>query len=324
MSKTACITGITGQTGSHLCELLLEEGYKVYGLKRHISSFNTDRINHIFDNPNLKLVYGDLSDANSINSFVGDIKPDLFFNLGAMSFVKASFTIPEYTIDINTNGVLRCLEAIKNISPKTKFLQASSSEQFGLTLPGPNGQDESSPMIPASPYGVSKLGAFHLVKHYREAYKNLFTCNSISFNHEGPRRAPVFITKKVIARAVEISLGLANELRVGDTNPRRSWTHAKDICKGMYKIINHDVPDDFVLGIEESHSVQELIEMVFGKLNLDWKKYVIIDEKYMRPVDVMDLRPNCSKAKNKLGWAPEITFNQMVDEMIEFELKLRK
>lgn len=324
MSKICCITGITGQTGSHLAESLLKDDFKVYGLIRRTSSFNTQRIDHLYTDPHinnkLELVYGDLSDFSSIVSLVADTKPDYFFNLAAQSHVRVSFDLPEYTMDINATGVVRCLEAIRKYSPTTRFLQASSSEQFGSNSPP---QNEKTPFQARSIYGVSKIAAFHSVVNYREAY-NLFACNSISFNHEGSRRTPTFFPRKVTMAASRIKLGLQECAWFGYLNSRRSWTDARDVVKAMRMIIDHSAPDDFAVGREEMHSGKELIEMVFGKLGLDWAKCIRTDQRYFRPSEVEALRPDTTKIKNTLGWKPEISFERMIDEMIEHDMELAR
>lgn len=322
MRKTACITGITGQTGSYLAEILLTNGYKVYGLKRRSSSFNTARLDHIYQdlhvNDSLELVYGDMSDYSSIASLVHDVKPDLFFNLAAQSHVRVSFDIPEYTMDITGTGVMRCLEIIRKHSPKTRFLQASSSEMFGSTPPP---QNESTPFHPRSPYGVAKVAGYWATINYREAY-NIFASNAISFNHEGPRRGETFVTRKITRAATRIKLGLQDKLYLGNLHAKRDWSHAKDVAQAMYLIINADQPNDYVVSTGEMHSVQEFMELVFSKLNLDWKKYVVIDPAYFRPTEVDALCGDSTKLRNATGWKPDYSFENLVDEMIAVDLKL--
>ena len=320
--KTACITGITGQTGSYLCELLLKKGYKVFGLKRRSSTFNTKRLDHIYKDPhldsNLELVYGDLSDYSSISSFVGDIKPDLFFNMGAQSHVRVSFEIPEYTMDITGTGVIRVLEAIRKNSPKTKFLTASSSEMFGNSPPP---QNENTKFQPRSPYGVAKVAGYYATVNYRESY-NLFACNAISFNHESPRRGETFVTRKITIAATRIKLGLQEKLYLGNLDAKRDWSHAADTASGMYAIINADVPDDYVISTGEMHSVKEFVKIVFNKLNLDYKKYVEFDPMYLRPAEVDALCGDSSKLRNKLNWTPKYSFNELIDEMVNSDMKI--
>lgn len=315
--KTACITGITGQAGSYLTELLLESGYKVYGLKRRSSLLGTDRIDHLFNNENLKLVYGDLSDYSSILNFVGDVKPDLFFNLAAQSHVKVSFDIPEFTMDSTGTSVLRILEAIKKSSPKTRFLTSSSSEMFGASPPP---QNESTKFMPRSPYAIAKVAGYYSTINYREAY-NLFAANAISFNFESPRRGETFVTRKITRAATRIKLGLQDKLVLGNLNAKRDWSHAKDTVSGMFKIINQDNPDDYVISSGDMHSVQEFVELVFENLNLDWKEYVSIDPKYFRPTEVDALCGDSSKLRS-IGWEPKYSFMNLVNEMIASDLEL--
>lgn len=315
--KTACITGITGQAGSYLTELLLESGYKVYGLKRRSSLLGTDRIDHLFNNENLKLVYGDLSDYSSILNFVGDVKPDLFFNLAAQSHVKVSFDIPEFTMDSTGTSVLRILEAIKKSSPKTRFLTSSSSEMFGASPPP---QNESTKFMPRSPYAIAKVAGYYSTINYREAY-NLFAANAINFNFESPRRGETFVTRKITRAATRIKLGLQDKLVLGNLNAKRDWSHAKDTVSGMFKIINQDNPDDYVISSGDMHSVQEFVELVFENLNLDWKEYVSIDSKYFRPTEVDALCGDSSKLRS-IGWEPKYSFMNLVNEMIASDLEL--
>lgn len=318
--KTACITGITGQTGSYLAEILLAEGYKVYGLKRRSSSFNTARLDHIYQdlhvNNSLELVYGDMSDYSSIAGLVLDVRPDLFFNLAAQSHVRVSFDIPEYTMDVTGTGVVRCLEIIRKHSPNTRFLQASSSEMFGSTPPP---QNELTPFHPRSPYAVAKVAGYWATVNYREAY-NIFASNAISFNHEGPRRGETFVTRKITRAATRIKLGLQKKLYLGNLHAKRDWSHAKDVAKAMYTIITAEEANDYVVSTGEMHSVQEFMELVFSKLDLDWKNYVEIDPKYFRPSEVDALCGDSTKLYNRLGWKPEYSFESLVDEMIATDL----
>lgn len=324
MQNTAIISGITGQTGSYLAEILLNKGYKVYGLKRRSSSFNTERIDHFYtdlhQNNQLELVYGDLSDYSSIVSLVADTKPNLFFNMAAQSHVRVSFDIPEYTMDITANGVVRCLETIRKYSPHTRFLQASSSEMFGSTPPP---QNELTPFHPRSPYAVAKVAGYYATINYREAY-NLFSCNTICFNHESPRRSETFVTRKITRAATRIKLGLQNELWLGNLDAQRDWGHAKDYANAMYQILTSDQPDDYVVSMSEMHSVKEFAQIVFNKLKLDYTKYIKFDPKYLRPTEVDALCGDSSKLRNKLGWKPEYTFESLVDEMIESDLELAR
>ncbi len=325
MTGTACITGITGQTGSYLCDLLLSKGYKVYGLKRRSSSLNTERIDHIYTDPHiddsrLEMVYGDLSDYSSLASWIGDIKPDLFFNMGAQSHVRVSFDIPEYTMDVTGTGVMRVLEAIRKNSPKTKFLTASSSEMFGSQPPP---QNEQTPFHPRSPYGVAKVAGFFATVNYREAY-GLHACNAISFNHESPRRGETFVTRKITRAATRIKLGLQDKLYLGNLDAKRDWSHAADVADAMYKIITAPEPSDYVVASGEMHSVKEFAEMVFQKLDLDYSQYVAFDERYLRPSEVDALCGDPFKIKHFLGWQPKYSFEMLVDEMVESDMELAR
>lgn len=320
--KTACVIGATGQTGSYLCELLLRKGYKVHGLKRRSSSINTDRINHLYADPhlngNLELNYGDLSDYSSLAGWIGDIKPDLLFNMGAMSHVAVSFNIPEYTMDITGTGVIRVLEAIRKNSPKTHFLTASSSEMFGSSAPP---QNEMTPFHPRSPYGVAKVAGYYATINYREAY-GLYACNAISNNHESSRRGETFVSRKITLAATRIKLGMQDKLYLGNLSAQRDWSHASDIAEAMFLIINDEKSDDYVIASGIMHSVQEFVEMVFGKLNLDWRQYVEVDPRYFRPSEVDALCGDASKLKKNLGWQAKYTFEMLVDEMIASDLVL--
>lgn len=322
--RTACITGITGQTGSYICDMLLAKGYKVYGMKRRASSLNTERIDHIYVDPHLEhkveLVYGDLSDYSSLSGWIGDIKPDLFFNMGAQSHVRVSFDIPEYTMDITGTGVMRTLEAIRKNSPQTKFLTASSSEMFGSSSPP---QNELTPFHPRSPYGVAKVAGYFATVNYREAY-GLHACNAVSFNHESPRRGETFVTRKITRAATRIKLGLQNKIYLGNLDAQRDWSHAKDVAEAMYKIITAPVADDFVIASGEIHSVKEFAQMVFSKLGLDYSQYVKFDPRYLRPSEVDALCGDSSKLRTTLGWSPEYNFESLVDEMIESDMELAR
>jgi GDPmannose 4,6-dehydratase len=323
--KTACITGITGQTGSYLCDLLLLKGYKVYGLKRRSSSLNTERIDHVYIDPHidsskLEMIYGDLSDYSSLAGWVGDIKPDLFFNMGAQSHVRVSFDIPEYTMDVTGTGVMRVLEAIRKNSPKTRFLTASSSEMFGSHPPP---QSETTPFHPRSPYGVAKVAGYFATVNYREAY-GLHACNAISFNHESPRRGETFVTRKITRAATRIKLGLQDKLYLGNLSAMRDWSHAADVAEGMYKIITAPTADDYVIASGEMHSVEEFAKLVFGILGLDWKQYVEFDAKYLRPSEVDALCGDPTKIQTQLGWAPTYSFLDLVQEMVDADMELAR
>lgn len=324
MSKTAAITGITGQTGSYLCEKLIREGYKVYGLKRRSSSLNTERIDHIYNDPNLsknlELTYGDLSDYSSIVSWVSDVKPDLFFNMGGMSHVRVSIDIPEYTMDVTGTGVIRVLEAIKKTSPKTRFLQASSSEMFGSSPPP---QNEKTPFHPRSPYGVAKVAGYYATINYRESY-NMHASNACTFNHESPKRGETFLTRKVTRAATRIKLGLQEKLYLGNLSAQRDWLACQDVVDAMCLIVNADEPDDYVIATGEMHSVEEFVRIVFSKLGLDYKQYIEFDPRYLRPAEVDALCGDATKIRTKLGWEPKYTFEQLVDEMIASDMELAK
>lgn len=316
--KTAIITGVNGQTGSVLSKLLLEKGYEVHGMIRRASKYNLDNLKESLSHPNFNFFYGDLTDSSSIYTKVRELQPDCFFNLAANSFVKASFDIPEYTMDVNSTGVVRCLEAIRTLSPKTRFLQASTSELYGSTPPP---QNENSCMTNVmSPYAAAKLGGFAITKNYREM--GLFSCNSISFNHSGISRSNHFFEKKLIMAACRIKKGLEKELVVGNLNSYRDFLDARDVANAQIMILEADKADDFVVGSGKSISMQALTEVVFKKIDLNWEQYVRIDSKYFRPTEVDHLRSDPSKIKQTLGWEPKISFNQMIDEMIEHEMKL--
>lgn len=322
--KTACITGITGQTGSYLCEILLREGYKVCGLKRRSSSLNTERLDHIYMDPHLdnklELTYGDLSDYSSLSSWIGDIKPDLFFNMGAQSHVRVSFDIPEYTMDVTGTGVMRVLEAIRKNSPKTHFLTASSSEMYGSTPPP---QNEQTQFHPRSPYGVAKVAGFYATVNYREAY-GLHASNAISFNHESSRRGETFVTRKITRAATRIKLGLQDKLYLGNLDAKRDWSHASDVAEAMYKIITAEKPDDYVISSGEMHSVEEFAQLAFSKLGLDYKDYIEFDPRYLRPSEVDALCGDSTKLVTNLGWKPKFDFNSLVDEMLDADMELAR
>jgi GDPmannose 4,6-dehydratase len=314
--KKACITGITGQTGSYLADILLEKGYEVYGLIRRSSSFNTERINHIYND--LHLSFGDLSDYGSIANWVRQVQPDEFYNMGAMSHVRVSFDIPEYTMDIGATGVVRCLEALCNFSPHTKFVQASTSELFGNSPPP---QSETTPFHPRSPYGAAKIAGYWSVINYRESEK-LFAANSISFNHESMRRGETFVTRKITRAAARIKIGLQDKLILGNLDSKRDWNHAKDVSNALWMMVNSPKADDWVVASGEMHSVKEFLEIVFDILNLDYNKYIEFDSRYIRPTEVDALCGDSTKIRTILGWKPKYTFKQLVEEMVDNDLKL--
>jgi len=312
------ITGISGQDGSYMAELLLDKGYNVYGLVRRQSVENFSNINHILDR--VKLIYGDLSDQSSLINAINIAQPDEIYHFGAMSFVGMSWDQPELTANITGIGSLRILEAIRKTNVKTKFVQAASSEQYGKVLVSP--QNEESSFNPVSPYGVSKTFAYFLTRTYRFSY-NMFAANAISFNHESPRRGKEFVTRKISLGVAKIKLGLANKISLGNLEAKRDWSHSKDIINGIYLIMQHNEPDDFVLCSGETHSVKEFIEEAFRVANIpDWQKYIEIDQRFIRPAEVNLLQGDYSKAKRILNWQPKISFKELVREMVESDIKL--
>jgi GDPmannose 4,6-dehydratase len=326
MTKTALITGITGQDGSYLAELLLNRGYWVYGLMRRSSSFNTSRIDHIYQDPHeptprLRLIYGDLNDASSLNKILRDVQPDEIYNLGAQSHVMVSFDIPEYTGEVTGMGTIRLLEAIRETKIQPKFYQASSSELYGLVRETP--QKETTPFYPRSPYACAKAYAFYIVRNYREAY-GLFACNGILFNHESPRRGETFVTRKITRAATRISVGLQDKLYLGNLDAKRDWGYAPEYVEAMWLMLQQDKPDDYVIATGETHSVQEFVEAAFGLLGLDWRKHVELDLNYLRPTEVDRLQGDSSKAKKVIGWKPKTAFIDLVRIMVEADLELAK
>lgn len=321
--KRALITGITGQDGSYLAELLLSKGYEVHGLIRRASTFNTERIDHLyrdFHDPEARvyLHYGDLSVSGQLTDLLSGVQPDEIYNLGAQSHVRVSFDMPEYTGDITGLGTLRLLEAIRKTGIKTRFYQASSSEMFGSAPPP---QSEKTPFQPQSPYAAAKVYAYYVVKNYRDAY-NLFACNGILFNHESPRRGETFVTRKVTRAATRIKLGLQQKLYLGNTKAKRDWGFAGDYVEAMWLMLQQDNPDDYVIALGETHSVSEFVEKVFQKLDLDYRDYVEIDPRYFRPTEVDILLGDPSKAKMNLGWEPKVSFEGLIDMMIAADMEL--
>jgi len=315
--KKALITGINGQDGSYLSEYLLGLGYEVHGiLRRHsvTENQNSRLVKHSVDD-RIKTYYGDLTDHLSLTRIINQVMPDEIYNLGAMSHVRVSFDMPAFTIQTNALGVLNMLETYRMFCPHAKFYQASSSEMFGNSVDDDGVQRLSTPMNPVSPYGCSKVLAYNLVRHYRQAY-GLHACNGILFNHESPRRGSNFVTNKVVKGAVSIKKGLADKLELGNMDSYRDWGHSKDYVRAMHMIINHDTPEEFIVATGETHSVRDLCDKVFSKLDLDYRKYVTQNKKYMRPEELKYLKGDASKAKNILGWNPEYTFDTMIDEMI--------
>ena len=322
--KLALITGITGQDGSYLSELLLSKGYEVHGVVRRASSTNTGRIDHIFDpvDPSGKkyLHYGDLSEG--IDHLLYELQPDEVYNIGAMSHVKISFEIPIYTGDITGLGVVRILEGIRKLglTQKTKFYQASSSEMFGATPPP---QSENSPFNPVSPYGSAKLYAYHMVKAYRTAY-GMFATNGILFNHESERRGVNFVTRKITQAAARIKLGLQDKLVLGNLDAKRDWGHSRDYMEAIHLIMQHDRPEDWVVATGEYHTVREFMEAVFKYFGLDWEKYVIVDNIYNRPNEVPALLGDAAKIKKVLGWKPKVSFGELVKSMCDSDFEKEK
>jgi GDPmannose 4,6-dehydratase len=322
MAKKAIITGITGQDGSYLAELLLEKGYEVHGIIRRSSSFNTDRIDHLFQDPHIQgtklfLHYGDLSDSSSISRLLEKVAPDEIYNLGAQSHVRVSFDIPEYTGDIVGLGALRLLDAIRETQIKTKFYQASSSEMYGKVMEVP--QTEQTPFYPRSPYACAKLYAYWLTVNYRESY-DIFGCNGILFNHESPRRGETFVTRKITQAIAKIVAGKQDKLYLGNLDAKRDWGYAKDYVEAMWMMLQHDKPDDYVIATGETFSVREFLEEAFSYVNLDWEKYVEIDARYFRPAEVDLLIGDPAKAKEQLGWEPKVKFRDLVKLMVDSDL----
>jgi GDPmannose 4,6-dehydratase len=319
--KRALITGITGQDGSYLAELLLSKGYEVHGIIRRASTFNTRRLDHIYQDPHsphtsMLLHYGDLSTSDQLTNLIYNIQPDEVYHLGAQSHVMVSFEIPEYTADVTGVGTVRLLEAIRRSGIKTKFYQASSSEMFGAAKPP---QNETTPFYPRSPYGAAKVYSYWMAVNYREAY-GIFSCNGILFNHESPRRGETFVTRKVTRAVASIFAGRQKKLYLGNLQSRRDWGYAPEYVDGMWRILQQDRPGDYVLGTGESHTIEEFLTEAFGYLDLDWREYVEIDAKYLRPTEVDFLLADSSKARAVLGWEPKISFKDLVHIMVDADL----
>ena len=313
MSKRkAFITGVTGQDGSYLSEILLERDYEVYGMVRRSSSFNTARIDHIFGE--IELVFGDLSDGSSLNQLMRTIRPDEVYNLGAQSHVRVSFDIPEYTADVDAMGTLRLLDAIREEGVQCRFYQASSSEMFGKVAEAP--QTETTSFHPRSPYGVGKVFSYWITRNYREAY-GMYAVNGILFNHESPRRGPTFVTRKITRAVGAILRGEQDSLTLGNLEAKRDWGYAKDYMEGAWRMLQADEPDDFVLATGETHSVQEFLEEAFGYAGLDWRQHVTMDPRFLRPAEVDVLMGDYSKAKDQLGWEPKVRFRELVRMMVD-------
>lgn len=326
--KKALITGITGQDGSYLSELLLKKGYEVHGIVRRSSSFNTDRIDHIYKDPHesdakLFLHYGDLTDGQGITNLVLDLEPDEIYNLGAQSHVRVSFDSPAYTVGVVGIGALNVLEAARQLNKKkeTRVYQASSSEMYGDVFETP--QTETTPFCPQSPYACAKVYAFHQTVNYRNAY-NMFAVNGILFNHESPRRGETFVTRKITRAATRIKLGLQDKLYLGNLDAKRDWGYAKDYVEGMWMMLQQDTPDDYVLATGETQTIRQFLDYSFGHLDIDWEKHVEIDPRYFRPTEVNLLLGDCSKAKEKLGWVAKTSCKELAELMIDHDMELAK
>lgn len=327
--KKALLTGVTGQDGSLLAELLLNKGYQVHGLMRRSSTFNTQRIDHIYRDPHdpdarLFLHYGDLADATSLRRILDAVQPDEIYNLGAQSHVKVSFLQPEYTADVVATGALRLLDCVRDhvqtTSRAVRVYQAGSSEMFGATPPP---QNEQSPFYPRSPYAVSKVAAHWYGVNYREAY-GLYIANGILFNHESPRRGETFVTRKITRAVGRIKLGLQQELFLGNLDARRDWGYAGDFVEAMWRILQQPTPKDYVIATGESHSVREFVTEAFAQVGLDWQPHVKIDPRYLRPTEVDHLRGDARRAREELGWQPRTTFRELVRMMVEHDLELAR
>lgn len=322
MPKRALITGITGQDGSYLAELLLDKGYEVYGVIRRASTFNTHRIDHIYQDPHekgtrLHLVYGDLADAGFIYGVLADIKPDEIYNLAAQSHVRVSFDIPEYSGDIDALGAVRILEAMHRLGLKSRFYQASSSEMFGKVQETP--QNETTPFYPRSPYGVAKLYSHWITVNYRESY-GMFACSGILFNHESPRRGETFVSRKITRAVAHIKAGLQDKLFLGNLEAKRDWGYAKEYVEAMWLMIQQDKPDDFVIASGETHTVKQFLQEAFRHAGLNWKDHVEFDPRYLRPAEVDLLIGDAAKARKKLGWEPKTSFKELIKIMVDADI----
>jgi GDPmannose 4,6-dehydratase len=324
MSKKALITGLTGQDGSYLAELLLGKGYEVHGIIRRSSTFNTDRVDHLYQDPHIHgvklfLHYGDMSDSASLMKLLHDLQPDEIYHLGAQSHVRVSFDIPEYTGNVTGLGTTRLLEAIRETTPQSRFYQASSSEMYGLVQAVP--QREDTPFYPRSPYGAAKVYAHWMTVNYRESY-GLHASNGILFNHESPRRGETFVTRKITRAIARIKAGLQKELYLGNLEARRDWGYAPEFVEAMWLMLQQEKGDDFVIATGETHSVREFLEESFGVANLDWNQHVKIDARYFRPAEVDLLIGDASKARRVLGWQPKTSFKELVRIMVEADCDL--
>jgi GDPmannose 4,6-dehydratase len=326
MPKRALITGITGQDGSYLTELLLEKGYEVFGIVRRSSSFNTERIDHLYQDPHepdtrLRMFYGDLNDSSSLNTILRKTEPDEIYNLGAQSHVRVSFDVPEYTGEVSGLGAVRLLEAIRATGLQPKFYQASSSELYGKVHEVP--QSETTPFHPRSPYACAKAYAYYITVNYRESY-GMFASNGILFNHESERRGETFVSRKITRAATRVKLGLQDKLYLGNLDAQRDWGYAKDYVEAMWLMLQANEADDFVIATGETHSVREFLDETFGYLDLDWKGHVETDPRYYRPAEVDLLLGDASKARAALGWEPKVSFKQLVRIMVDYDLELAK
>ncbi len=322
--KKALITGITGQDGSYLADLLVAKGYEVHGIIRRASTFNTARIDHLYQDPHVNgvrlfLHYGDLSDAVNLTKLLYELQPDEVYNLGAQSHVRVSFDIPEYTADVTGVGTIRILEAIRESGVKPRFYQASSSEMYGKVQEVP--QTETTPFWPRSPYGCAKMFGYWATVNYRESY-GLFASNGILFNHESPRRGETFVTRKISRAVAAIKLGLQKELYLGNMDAKRDWGYAPEYVEGMWRILQADLPDDFVLATNETHTVKEFVQEAFGHVGLEWEKYIKYDARYERPAEVDLLIGDPAKAKRQLGWEPKVRFKELVQIMVDADLEM--
>jgi GDPmannose 4,6-dehydratase len=322
--KKALITGITGQDGSYLADLLVAKGYEVHGIIRRASTFNTSRIDHLYQDPHVNgvrlfLHYGDLADSVNMTKLLYDLQPDEVYNLGAQSHVRVSFDIPEYTADVTGVGTIRILEAIRESGVKPRFYQASSSEMFGKVQEIP--QKETTPFWPRSPYGCAKMFGHWATVNYRESY-NLFACSGILFNHESPRRGETFVTRKISRAVAAIKLGLQKELYLGNMDAKRDWGYAPEYVEGMWRMLQADQPDDYILATNETHTVKEFVEEAFGHVGLEWDKYVKYDARYERPAEVDLLIGDPAKAKRDLGWEPKVRFKELVQIMVDADVEM--
>jgi len=321
--KKAFITGITGQDGSYLAEFLLYKGYEVHGLIRRSSTFNTSRIDHLYQDPHLPgirlfLHYGDLSDSGQLTNIIYNIQPDEIYHLGAQSHVRVSFDLPEYTGDITALGTTRILESIRRSGIKTKFYQASSSEMFGAA---PSPQNENTPFMPRSPYAAAKVYSYWMVKNYRDGY-NMFACNGILFNHESPRRGETFVTRKITRGLAHIIAKKEKKIYLGNLEAKRDWGYAPEYVETMWLMIQQEKPDDYVIGTGETHSIKEFLDEAFSYLDMDWKDYVEVDSRYFRPTEVEYLQADYDKARKELSWSPKVSFKDLVKIMVDYDLEL--